>query len=76
MNANVDIKQKDVAEMDTGEGVREAVAEIRRVMEIAKAIDERLAKIEVRQSGFIRVWAWFKGWIAHGSETASKIRID
>jgi hypothetical protein len=39
-------------------------------------VQQHARKTEERQSGFIRVWAWFKGWLSHGAETAGKIRIE
>jgi hypothetical protein len=75
-NTDANVETKDVTQMDTGEGVREAVREIRRVLELTNKIDARVQKIEARQSGWIRIWVWFKSSIAHAAEDAKKIHLD
>jgi hypothetical protein len=43
---------------------------------VVDVIEQHARKDDARQSGYIRIWAWFKGVLAHSAEEAKKIRIE
>jgi hypothetical protein len=73
--------------MDTGRAAREAVRLLRQEMAHLQKIDVNVEDLRQRAEAWdrahgknhgvmIQIWAWFKGWLSHGAETAKKIRID
>ncbi len=39
-------------------------------------MQEHVRRVDARQTGLIRIWAWFKGVLSNAAEKAKEIRIE